>query len=390
MVTWSYERTVLAACTLAFFATMVARLVISPVVPLIAADFDVSNTAIGFALTGMWFAYASAQFPSGLLGDRLGERRVILLAISGTAVASGLLALSPVFPAFVLFTFVLGGVAGLHYSVATTLLSRIYTDIGTAIGIHSIGAPIAGLLAPVAAAYAGTQIGWRAGVALGMVAAIPSVLLFAWAVRPIEPTRPDESIRGRVSPGILTELLSRPPIAGALIVSVLLAFVWQGTASFLPKFLVEHRSYSETTAGIVFSGYFVIQGVGQPAMGWVSDRAGRALSTAGCALAGVIGYTLYVVGPNPASVVVATVFVGVAMSWSAAMLPTFLDHMTAEEEGMGFGLVRTAYMVLGASGSVGVGLLADLFSWRISFLTLAGLQAVVVLALLGTVVRGWR
>ena len=121
---WSAERTVLAACTVAFFATMVARLVISPVVPLIADDFGVSNTAVGFSLTAMWFAYASSQFPSGLLGDRVGERRVILVAIGGTALASGLLALAPIFPAFVLFTFALGGVAGLHYSVATTLLSR--------------------------------------------------------------------------------------------------------------------------------------------------------------------------------------------------------------------------------------------------------------------------
>ena len=390
MVTWSAERTVLAACTVAFFATMVARLVISPVVPLIADDFGVSNTAVGFSLTAMWFAYASSQFPSGLLGDRVGERRVILVAVGGTALASGLLALAPIFPAFVLFTFALGGVAGLHYSVATTLLSRTYTDIGTAIGIHSAGAPAAGLVAPVAAAAVGTRFGWRPAVALGAAAAVPSVLLFAWAVAPTEPARPDESIRGRVSPGILVELLSRPPIAGTMVVSVLMAFVWQGTASFLPTFVIEHRGYSETSAGIVFSGYFVIQGAGQPAMGWLSDRVGRALATGSAALVGVAGYTLYVAGPGLASVVAATLLVGVAMSWGAAMLPAFLDNMTDEEEGMGFGLVRTGYMVLGASGSVGVGLLADVFSWRVSFLTLAGLQVLVACALFGTVVRNWR
>jgi len=390
MVTWSAERTVLAACTVAFFSTMVARLVISPVLPLIAADFGVSNTAVGFALTGMWFAYASSQFPSGLLGDRVGERRVIVVAVGGTAVASTLLALAPVFPAFVIFTFLLGGVAGLHYSVATTLLSRTYTDIGTAIGIHSAGAPVAGLLAPVAAAYVGTRVSWRAGVAIGAAVAVPSVLLFARAVGPTEPARPDEPIRDRVTPGVLTGLLSRPPIAGAMVVSVLMAFVWQGTASFLPTFLVEHRSYSETSAGVVFSGYFVIQGLGQPGMGWVSDRIGRALATAGCAVAGVAGYTLYVAGPGFASVVAATLLVGVAMSWGAAMLPTFLDHMSDEEEGMGFGLVRTTYMVLGASGSVGVGLLADVFSWRVSFLTLAGLQVLVAVALMAAIVRNWR
>jgi len=383
---WSTERRVLAGVTLAFFATMVARLVISPVVPLIADEFGVSNAAIGLALTGMWFAYASAQFPSGLLGDRIGERAVILIAVGGTALASGLLALSPVFAVFVVFAFALGGVAGLHYSVATTLLSRRFADIGTAIGIHSAGAPVAGLLAPVAAAYVGTRISWRVAVALGTLTAVPTFLLFARAVNATEPTRPGQRIRDRIDAEALAELLSRPPIAGAMVVSVLMAFVWQGTASFLPTFLVEHRSYSETTAGVVFSGYFVIQGAGQPGMGWLSDRVGRVPATAGCALTGVAGYVLYVTGPGFLSVAVATMLVGVAMSWGAAMLPLFLDHMTAEEEGMGFGLVRTTYMVLGATGSVGVGLLADVWDWRVSFLVLAGLQALVVCALVGAMV----
>ncbi len=83
---------------------MVARLVISPVVPDLVDAFDVTNTAVGLALTGMWLTYALAQFPSGVFGDRVGERTVILTAIGLTAVASLLLAASPSFPFFVLFT----------------------------------------------------------------------------------------------------------------------------------------------------------------------------------------------------------------------------------------------------------------------------------------------
>jgi len=381
MSSWSYERTVLSACTLAFFATMVARLVISPVVPTIGDEFSVSNSAIGLALSGMWLAYALAQFPSGLLGDRFGERVVILVAVGGTALASLLLALSPTFSVFVVLTATLGAVAGLHYSVATTLLSKIFTKTGTAIGIHSTGAPFAGLLAPVLAAYTGTILGWRYAVALGAVAAAPALVLVGRGIRPIEPQRPDQSIRKRVEPALLVELLSRPPIAGTMVIAVLSAFVWQGTASFLPTFLVEHRGYSEPAAGVVFSGYFVVQGIGQPGMGWLSDHIGRDTAMAVCALAGIAGYALYVLGPGIASVVLATTFVGIAMSWTATMLPKFLDFMSAEEEGMGFGLVRTTYMVFGATGSVGVGTLADLFGWAVAFLALAGILVVVLLGL---------
>ncbi len=387
MVNRSPEQTVLAACTLAFFATMAARLVISPVVPSISGEFEVSNAAIGVALSGLWLAYALAQFPSGLLGDRFGERTVILLAVGGTAVASLLLALSPTFPVFVLFTVVLGGVAGLHYSVATTLLSRLFTNTGTAIGIHNAGAPIAGLVAPVAAAYVGSFFGWRYAIALGTVAAVPAAVLVARGIDPVEPRRADEPIRSRVDPGSLFELLSRPPIAGTMGIAVLAAFVWQGTTSFLPTFLIEHREFSEPAAGVVFSASFVVQGLGQPGIGWLSDRIGRDAAMVVCSLAGVAGFALYVLGPGLVSIAVATALVGVAMSWAAAMLPKFLDYMSTQEEGMGFGLVRTTYMVFGASGSVGVGLLADHFGWAIAFLTLSGILAAIVLALFAGAMR---
>jgi len=384
---WSTERSVLAACTMAFFATMVARLAISPVVPAISAEFGASNAVIGLALSGMWLAYALAQFPSGLVGDRVGERLVILVAVAGTAVASLLLAVSPFFWTFLLFTVVLGGAAGLHYSVATTLLSRTFENTGTAVGIHSAGAPVAGLVAPVGAAYVGTLFGWRYAVALGAVAAVPTVVLVAYGIPRVEPQHPEAPIRDRVSSGVLFDLLSRPPIAGTVVVSVLAAFVWQGTASFLPTFLVEHRSYSETTAGIVFSAYFVAQGVGQPGIGWLSDRIGRERAMGLCMASGIVGYTLYVAGPGLGTVAAATVLVGVAMSWGSAMLPKVLDHMSAQEEGLGFGLVRTTYMVVGASGSVGVGALADLFGWATAFLVLAGIQGAILLALLGAGAR---
>jgi len=384
---WSANRTTLAACTLAFFATMVGRLVISPVVPSIAEEFAVSNAAIGLALSGMWVAYALSQFPSGLFGDRVGERAVILVAVGGTALASVALALAPVFPVFILLTVVLGGVAGLHYSVATTLLSRLFSNTGTAIGVHSAGAPIAGLVAPVAAAYTGSLLGWRYAIALGAVAAVPATLLVARGIEPVEPRRPDVAIRSRIEPAALFELLSRPAIAGTMVVSVLGAFVWQGTASFLPTFLVEHRGYSEPAAGAVFSGYFVVQGVGQPGMGWLSDRIGRDAAMVVCSVAGVAGFALYVLGPGLLSIVAATALVGVAMSWGATMLPKFLDNMSAEEEGLGFGLVRTTYMVFGASGSVGVGLLADTFGWAAAFLTLSGILGTVVVALVGAALR---
>ncbi len=379
---WAYRHTVLALCTVAFFATMVARLAISPVVPAINAEFAVSNTVIGVALSGMWLAYALSQFPSGVLGDRYGERAIILVAVGGTAVTSLLLALSPVFAAFVLFAVLLGGVAGLHYSVATALLTRTHDDIGTAIGIHTIGSPAAGLVAPIAAAWVGSQYGWRPAVAVGALVAVPVFALFALRVRPTEPRRPTQPMRERFDLAPVLSLLARPPILFTLLMATVGAFVWQSVASFLPTFLIEHRGQSATLAGVVFSAYFVVQGVVKVGVGAASDRYGREAATAGCMIAAAVGTVAFVAAPGLVGITLAVVLLGIGMSWAAAVEPRFIDYLTEEERSTGFGLVRTVYLVLGALGPVVVGLLADLAGWAVSFGALTGLLVLVFVLIL--------
>ncbi|MFB6309401.1 MAG: MFS transporter [Haloarculaceae archaeon] len=378
---WPYRNTVLTLCTAAFFVTMVARLSVSPVVPAITDAFGISKTFVGVALTGMWMAYSLAQFPSGVVADRFGERRVILVAVGGTVLATLALAAAPVFAVFVVCTVLLGVVAGFHYSVATTLLSRTYDDIGTAVGIHNGGAPAAGLVTPVAAAWVWSQYGWRPAVALAAVVGVPVVALFAWRIRPTPARRPDQPMRERFEIGSITELLSRSEIAFTMAIAVAMTFVWQGTASFLPTFLVEHRDQSLTTAGTLFSAYFVVQGVVQVGVGAVSDRYGRDPAMAGCMAAASAGVAALVLVPGLPGAVAGVALLGVGMSYGAAMIPRFMDHLSTAEQGAGIGLVRTVYGIVGALGSVGVGFLADTWGWPVSFGVLVVLMALVFAAL---------
>lgn len=378
----SYKRAVLGACTLAFFATMAARLSISPVVPAISDAFAVSNGAIGVALTGMWLAYAISQFPSGLLADRYGERSIIMVAVWGTAVASGLLAASSSYMVFLVAAVALGAVAGLHFSVATSLLTRIFPNTGSAIGIHTAGAPLAGLLIPFAAGAVGAWLGWQWAVALGAVVALPAAVLFAVVVRPMAPARPNVSVWSRLRVRPMLELLSRPPIAFAAGLSIAGEFVWQATASFLPAFLIEHHGYTAPHAGVLFSVYFVVQGLAQPALGILSDHIGRYLAAALAVGIGVWGYGSLALGTGQWTIWAGIVCVGLAMSWAAAILPAFMDHLGAEERNAGFGLIRTTYMVLGASGSAVTGVVADVLGWGAAFLGLAALLGGMLLVLL--------
>ncbi|MFD1571475.1 MFS transporter [Halorubrum laminariae] len=391
---WRYEHTALALCTLAFTATMVARLVISPLVPAITTRFGVTNATVGLALSGMWLAYALAQFPSGLLGDRYGERRVILTALSATAVASVLIATAPSIGVFALFTVALGAGAGLHYSVATTFLTRQFDDIGRAIGVHVAGGPVAGLAAPPLAALVGSRYGWRAGILLGTTVAVPVFALFAWRVRPTPPVNPGQPVRDRLAVGPLAELLSRPSIRYTTAIATMGAFSWQATASFLPTFLDVGSGLSTALSALLFSLYFVVHGGTQPVTGSLSDRIGRDATAMVTMASGVVGYGLLVATARfdlgLAPTVVAVGFVGVAMSWGAPIQSRFMDLLSDTERGAGFGLVRTVYMTVGASGSVVVGFVSDAAGWAPAFALLAGVMALALTALLTNRLLGGR
>ncbi len=381
---WNYRHTLLALCTLAFFVTMMARLIVSPLVPAITTHFEITNTAIGSALTGMWFAYALVQFPSGLLGDRFGERAVVLVSIGGTAVMGIVLALAPVFLVFVISLVLVGAVAGLHYSVATTLLAKYFDgNIGAAMGIHTIGAPAAGLLAPIAAAWVGTRYGWRFGVALVTLVAVPVFIMFAYKIRKSEPHRPDEPVLERLEFQPLYDLLSKPPIAFTVVIAAAFAFVWQGVASFLPTFLIDYRGQTATLAGIVFSMYFVVQALAKPVVGSCSDRYGRDIVIMGCLTTTALGIGLFVGVSGVAAIIAATILVGIGLTWSSAVEPRFMDELSIEERNVGLGLVRTTYLLLGSSGSIAVGWFSDAFGWAVSFIVLIVVLLVIIVAVVG-------
>lgn len=221
----------------------------------------------------------AVQFPSGVLVDRVGEQRVVLLAVGGTAVACTLIAAAPLFAALLVATVLLGALAGLHHSVATALLTRTYEDIRTAIGVHNAGGPAAGPVAAVLTAWVGLRYGWRGGVAIGALVAVPLFILFAWRVQPTEPRRPDQPMRERFESGSLPELLSRPRIEFTVYLAVSGPFVLQATPSFLPTFLVEYRGLSPTLAGVVFSVYFVSRS--SPRSGSASQFCSSATASAG-------------------------------------------------------------------------------------------------------------
>lgn len=364
---------VLGLTVAAFFGTMVARIVISPVVPDVIEAFDVTTARVGLALTGMWAAYALLQFPSGVLAERYGERRIVVAGLGLTGLASLLLAGATSFELFVSTVVFLGIGAGLYFTPATAMLTARFERTGLALGVHSTGGQIAGLAAPVAAAAVAARFGWRPALLLGAAVALPIGVLIAWRVDRSPPVRPEPSRRTRLDAGQLVGLLRRPPVAYTMAMGVLCYFSWQAYASFFPTFLRVQLGFSAGRASALFGGAFAVAIVALPTLGRLSDRTGRDAALAVAFLATAAGYAVFLLGgpPGPVGAVAGVVALGVGLSWSGVLHSRFMDQFSAEERGTAFGLVRTLGLLLGSTGSAVTGGLAELAGWPVAYGTVA-------------------
>jgi predicted MFS family arabinose efflux permease len=376
------EWELLGITTAALFASMVARLVASPLVPDVMRAFSVSKSEVGLALTGLWGALALFQFPAGLIADRIGERRTVLLSVGTAGLACLGLAAAPSFPLFALAAVIVGAAAGLYFTPGSAFLSKQFEDTGRALGIHEIGANAGGLVGPVAASFVAVRVGWRGGplVATGVAAVV--FVVFAARVPATPAENPDQSLRGQLDVRRLGALLSRPSIVFTALVATAGFFVWQSFASFFPTFLVEYGGLSSETASLSFGSVFALVIVGAPALGRASDRFGRDVTTAASMLVGVAGFVLVLSRPTPPAILVGTALLGVGLSYPGVVNSRFMDNLAESERGAGLGLVRSIVLLGSSLGSVVTGTLADRYGWTAAVGLLVALFVLVAVALL--------
>lgn len=369
--------------------------------PYIRAEFTLSNTGAGIAVTAMWLVYGACQFPAGLLTDRLGERRMLLGSMALGAVVAGAFAASPTFPVFVASAGLFGIVGGLFATPRVTLLSREFPErSGTVIGIVMAVGNVGSSLLPAGVGLLAAAVGWRFGfgveIPLFVVAFVG--LWFAItdgdapgpAVDNGEETAESQSTgtetgqpAGAAERQSLRELVPRVLAAvrnrEILLVTAAITltfFTFQGMTAFLTTYLVDVKTVGEGTAALLFGGLFAVAAVTQPLAGQVADRTNErvvlvtitaiyavllvalVLTKELLLLAGVV----VLLGTQRGSTPVATAYI-------AAGLPE-------EIRGGGYGLLRTVFTSVSSLGAVAVGAFADADLFDTAFLLLAAMAAV--------------
>ena len=356
------------------------RMIYPVLLPYFRDTFELSLTVAGLLITILWLGSAVGQLPGGVLADRYSERAV--MAVSAGIVAAALVLVVTAPTATILFAAT--GIVGLGQSLypiaRITFLSHMYPDrIGSALGVTMATGDLGQTLLPPIAVVLAALLTWQAGLSF----LIPLLLIIGlgiWVILPVQ----ERAYSGGKLLSIKRMRLLRSDLreSNLLFVSIILILFflsWQAFTGLFPTYLIEVKGLPSSTAGLLFGIFFAFGVIVKPLAGAAYDRIGMRNALVMVLAGPVVGLGALPFTEGFWPLVGITVIVS-TMLGSGAITQSFLaDAFSSEIRGTGLGIIRTMTAIIGSTGPVIFGGLADRGYFDEGYLLLSGILIVVIL-----------
>jgi ACS family glucarate transporter-like MFS transporter len=178
-----YRNRVLALLSLLIVITYLDRVCISVAGPRIQDSLHIGPAGWGWISGIFTFAYAAFEIPSGMLGDRIGPRRVLTRIVIWWSAFTSITGLASSY-SFLLLTrlFFGAGEAG-AFPNASIVVARWFPvpERGRAFGIMLAAAQMGGAISPLLVVPIQIRYGWRASFYLfGILGVVWSAIWYLW------------------------------------------------------------------------------------------------------------------------------------------------------------------------------------------------------------------
>lgn len=166
------EKTILRVTTSSHGLVHLFELVTPPLIPILTGAFSTDYFHLGLVVTIFSYAFGAGAIPAGLLADRLGPRRLIVLFLFGSGAASLCMWFADTLPAYAVVMAFVGVFCSTYHPASNTLISHSVREKGRAFGLHGIAGSIGVAVAPLLSAAVGAAAGWK----------LPHILLGAFGI----------------------------------------------------------------------------------------------------------------------------------------------------------------------------------------------------------------
>ncbi|MBB4907873.1 MFS transporter [Actinophytocola algeriensis] len=360
------------------FTSQFDRLMIAPMLVVIAAEMDQSVEAVSVAAAIYLLCYGLAQIGWAMVSDRLGRVRTMRLALL-LAMIGGLA--SAAVPD-ILWLVVARGLTGACFAAA---IPGGLVYVGDTVPVKVRQAPLTDLMTASAIGMTMATVGagiiadfasWR--VAFALTAVVAGLLSF-FMRRMTEPELgPPPRVWGSLK-GVLTNR------AALLVLALVLAegLVLLGPLTFLPV-VVHSSGLSVTLSGLLTAAYGASVLVFARVVKARTAKVAPAMLILTGGTMAVLAYVLLVITHVPAAVVVGTVFLGGGWAFMHSTLQTWATDMAPGYRATAISLFATLLFTGSAIGAAVFGSLVDSGRFTMMFaITLAVSVPLVVTATLG-------
>jgi len=284
----------------AHFLSHYYMIMLAPLFVFVRADYGVSYTELGLALTGFNVASALFQTPAGFLVDRIGARSVL---IAGVAVGAAAFAVAGIVNSFAVFIamYAVAGIGNAAYHPADYSLLSEYAPpsrLGQVFSYHTFAGILGSAVAPATLLAMQSHYGWR-GAHVGAAILGVAVVALLLAQRPTAEDRATERRRAATRTESSGQdygwrFLLSPPIMLNLCFFILLS-LGGGLQTFLVVALAALYGTSNALANVALTALLTASALGVLAGGVLAARARNHVAVAGLGLA-LAGATTALVG----------------------------------------------------------------------------------------------
>lgn len=272
----AYSRYALALLLAVNLLNYIDRQILYAVFPLIKADFQLSDTALGFLGSAFMVCYMCSAPLLGWLGDR-GNR--VRLASCGVAVWSFATALSGFAPGYrsLLAARTVVGIGEASFgTVSPGLVADFFSKErrGRVLSYFYLAIPVGSAVGYLLGGQLGYHFGWQ--TAFLMVGA-PGLLLAAavWFIRDPQTRKKTQEAQpapGSLAVGYRALFRNRSFVVNTLAMAAM-TFAMGGLAQWMPSFLFRVHHLDVARGNTLFGAITVLAGItGTLAGGWLGDR----------------------------------------------------------------------------------------------------------------------
>jgi MFS family permease len=372
-----------AGVSAAHFVSHYYMLALPPLFAFVRADYGVSYTELGLALTVFNAVSALLQTLTGFLADRFNARHVLIAGLLCGAVAFAVTAAVDSFWVLLAMFGLMGLGNTVYHPADYALLSRYVSPerLVKAYSVHTFAGLLGTAVAPASLLFMHSLIGWRGAFAGAAILgfAIAAVLMFQRPPRPLPKREADKS---KPPQDTSWRLLLSAPILINFVVFTLLGMVGFGIQNFSVVALTALHGTPALTANTALTGYLTLAAFGVLLGGWLASRSHRHALVAAAGMLAVAATCVFIASMDlNATILIMTM--SLAGLFGGAILPSrdmLVRQLTPPGAfGKVFGFVTNGFNIAGIISPLLCGWLMDRGEPRLVFLSIAacGLLAIV-------------